>query len=181
MMHRLLLLAALGLVASAPLQAEEGATLLRDTELRSEPFSDARVIAVLKARTTLTILQRRGGWYQARTASYQRGWVRMSAIRLGELKAGSSGVGETLRFLSSGRSGASGVTVATGIRGLSAADVANATPNHQALQRLGRYQASAAQARSFAGQAKLRSRQLAYMDEKKSGAKSTIPGVEEDW
>lgn len=180
MMHRLLLLAALGLVVAAPLQAEEGATLLRDTELRSEPYSDARVIAVLKAHTTLTILERRGGWYQARTAGYQRGWVRMSAIRLGELKAGSSGVGETLRFLSSGRSGASGVTVATGIRGLSAADVANAKPNHQAVQRLGRYQASAVQAQSFADQARLKSRQLAYMDEK-GGGKNTTPGVGEDW
>jgi len=181
MKHRLFLLAMLGLATVAPLQAEEGATVLRDSELRSAPYSDARIVTVLKARSTLTILSRRGGWYQARTVARQTGWVRMSAIRLGELRAGSSGVGETLRFLSSGRSGSSGVTVATGIRGLSAADVANAKPNHQAVNRLGRYQTSASQARSYAAEAKLKSRQLAYMSEKQGSRNNAIPGVGEDW
>lgn len=180
MMHRLFLIAMLGLITAAPLQAEEGATLLRDSELRSEPYSDARVITELKSHSTVTILSRRGGWYQARTAARQTGWLRMSAIRLGELRSGSSGVGETLRFLSTGRSGSSGVTVATGIRGLSAADVANAKPNHQAVNRLARYQSSSPQARSYAAQAKLKSRKVAYMSAEKGDSHSLIPGLGEE-
>jgi len=164
MRHRLILLAALTLFAAIPVQAEEGATLLRDTQLRSEPYSDASVITTLKSHSTLTILQRKGGWYQARTTSQQLGWVRMSAIRLGELKSGNNGLGETLRFLNSGRSGSSGVTVATGIRGLDSADVANAKPDHQAVKRLERFQTSADQARAYAEQANLKSRQLGYME-----------------
>jgi len=163
MMHRLLFLAALMLFAAIPVEAEEGATLLRATELRSEPYSDASVITTLKAHTTLTILQRKGGWYQARTGSQQIGWVRMSTIRLGELKTGGSGIGDTLRFLNSGRSGSSGVTVATGIRGLDSADVANAKPDHHAVKHLEHFHVSADQARAYASQGKLKSRKLGYM------------------
>jgi hypothetical protein len=179
MMRRLLLLLALSVAAIAPLHAEQGAYVLRDTPLRSEPYSDASTLRQLKPKTILTILERRGGWYQARTAARQTGWVRMSAIRLGERQAGgSSGVGETLRFLDSGRSGASGVTVATGIRGLNAADVANATPNRFAVKRLGRYQASASQARAYAVEGRLKSRSVSYM---KNQEQNAIPGFGEDW
>jgi hypothetical protein len=164
MMRRLLptLLAMLALAGPPAALAEQSATVLRDTELRAEPFSDARSIAALKARSTITILERRGGWYQARHGA-QSGWVRMSAIRMGKAMGGSSGISETLQFLSTGRSDASGVTVATGIRGLDAADVANATPNHQAVRRLERFQVSAAQARSFAANAQLQSNRMDYL------------------
>ena len=165
MMRRLLppLLALLALAGPLPAWAEQLATVLLDTELRAEPYSDAGVITALPAKATLTILQRQGGWYQARHGT-QSGWVRMSAIRMGEAAGGgSSGISETLQFLSTGRSDASGVTVATGIRGLDAADVANATPNHQAVRRLERFQVSAAQARSFAANAQLQSNRMDYL------------------
>ena len=168
-------------LAPVPLLAEQTATVLHDTELRSEPFSDARVTGTLRAKSTLTVLKRQGGWYQARHAG-QQGWVRMSAIRMGEIQAGgSTGIGEALGFLGSGRSGASGVTVATGIRGLDAADVANATPDHNALKKLGRFQVTAAQARDFATAAQLKSRQLAYLSAQEKQPDSAIPGLGEDW
>lgn len=178
MMRRLLLLVTLNLILITALQAEQGAYVLRDTSLLSEPYSGAREITELQSKTVVTILQRRGGWYQARTANRQTGWLRMSTIRLGEMESGSSGVGETLRLLESGRSAASGVTVATGIRGLDAADVANATPNHLAVKRLDRYQTSAARSRSYATEAKLRSQPLSYM---KATGPEAIPGTRGDW
>ena len=183
MMRRLLpsLLVMLALAGPLPVLAEQIASVLRDTELRSEPFNDASITTTLKAKSPLTILKRRGGWYQARHGK-QQGWVRMSAIRLGEARdGGSSGIGETLQFLSSGRSGSSGVTVATGIRGLDAADVANATPNHQAVKSLERFQVTAAQARAFASEAKLKSSQLAYLKPQEQKSDSTIPGIGEGW
>jgi len=166
MMHRLLSLFLALLILAGPMrvQAEQTATVLRDTALHSEPFSDASVIGSLKAKATLTLFKRQGGWYQIRVGE-QQGWVRMSAIRPGEAQTGgSAGIGETLRLLRSGRSGSSGVTVATGIRGLDAADMANATPDRRALERLERLQVSAEQATAFAVEAKLKSSELAYLE-----------------
>lgn len=161
--------------------AEQGGTVLRDSELRSEPYTDTTVLGKVKAKSTVMVIKRQGGWYQVRDAAGRSGWLRMSALRLGELRAGGdSGVGETIQFLSTGRSGASGVTVATGIRGLDSADVANATPNHQAVKRLAAYQSSATQAKSFAAGGKLKSRELAYM-EAKSKSRESFPGIGEGW
>ena len=175
----------LALACSLPALAEQTATVLRDTELRSEPYSDAPATATLRAQSTVTILKRRGGWYQA-SQNRQQGWVRMSAIRMGTAQGGgSSGISETLEFLGTGRSDARGVTVATGIRGLDAADVANATPDHEAVKQLAALRVSAAQAKAFAAQAKLKSSTLAYMrppEEKKPQAQeSGIPGLGDDW
>ncbi len=182
-MPRLLpiLLTALALGGPLPALAEQAATVLRDTELRHEPFSDAGITAQLKANNRLTVFKRQGGWYQVRHGE-QQGWVRMSAIRLGEAPAGgSSGIVDTLRFLGSGRSGASGVTVATGIRGLDAADVANATPDHAALKQLDRIRISPSQARAFAAEAKLKCHSLAYLKAEAQPRDSGIPGLGVNW
>ena len=165
-MKRTLLTLLLCCLLSPALHAgEQRATTLKQTELRSEPYSDARVVTSLRARQSVTVVQRKGGWYQVRSAGH-RGWLRMSHIRLGDgASAGSdgSGLAQTLRFLGTGRSGASGVTVATGIRGLDAADVANATPNHGAVNRLERYKASPTAAKSFARNVHLKSQPLGYI------------------
>lgn len=172
MMRRTLLalLAAFSLVLPAQAQEPQSATALRNTELRAEPFSDAAIVARVKSQSVLTILQRQGGWYQARDSRNRTGWLRMSTIRIGTGSAaqgGDGGIAQTLNFLSTGRSGASGVTVATGIRGLDSADVANATPDHAAVKRLDRYKVSAARAKNFALNAKLRSQRINYVEEAK--------------
>jgi hypothetical protein len=151
----------------ALLAAEQLATVLQQTELRAEPFADAAPLASLGAKHQVSVLKRQGGWYQVRSGKL-RGWLRMSHIRF---SSGSTtpqqdaGLAQTLRFLSTGRSGASGVTVATGIRGLDAADIANATPDHQALSRLDRFQAKPERARQFAASAQLKSQPLGYIAE----------------
>jgi uncharacterized protein YgiM (DUF1202 family) len=165
MKRTLLTLILCGLFAPVLHAAEQLATTLQQTELRSEPYSDARVISTIGARQSVRVLTRRGGWYQVRSAS-QSGWVRMSHIRFGDgsrTGADGSGLGETLRFLSTGRSGASGVTVATGIRGLDAADVANARPNHRAIGRLNRYAVNTTALNKFARSGKLKSQPLGYI------------------
>lgn len=178
MMRRLisLFVAFLALAGPVYVLAEQSATVLRDTDLLSEPFSDASVIGSLKAKATLTLFKRQGGWYQVQVNDRQ-GWVRMSAIRPGEAQTGgSTGIGETLRLLHSGRSGASGVTVATGIRGLDSADMANVTPNHQAVKHLAQYQVPADRARAFAAEAELKSNELAYLE-----AKGNASNAEDPW
>ena len=165
-MRRILLTLALcGLFSPALLAEEQLATILQQTELRAEPYSDARTLTTLKTRQRVKVIQRKGGWYQVRSGS-QSGWLRMSHLRLGNASStqqDGSGLSQTLRFLSTGRSGASGMTVATGIRGLDAADVANARPNHQAVAGLERFYAHPDRVRQFARDAKLQTQPLGYL------------------
>ncbi len=166
-MNRGLLLTLSLLLLAPALSAQEEAVALRDTTLRAEPHSDAAAITTIKAKSKLQILQRKGGWYQAWDNSQKSGWLRMSHIRLGSSSDGSRGGGlaQTLNFLSTGRSGASGVTVATGIRGLDAADVSKATPDHAAVKKLDSYQVSSANAEKFAASGKLHAIKLRYLKE----------------
>jgi hypothetical protein len=164
------LLLIVALLLSANLQAEQAAVTLRDSTLRATPHSDAAAISKLKAKTSLQIMQRKGGWYQARDAKRHTGWIRMSHIRLGDGKSSENkggGVAQTLNFLSTGRSGASGVTVATGIRGLDSADVSNAKPDHKAVKKLDRYKVSSVSAKQFAGKGELHEQKLRYFKEPK--------------
>lgn len=158
--------------------AAEVAHIIRDTELKAEPFSDAAGIARLKANTRVSKTERKGGWYQI-TFKDKQGWVRMTSLRLGEADRarGKSGIGSTLRFLGTGRSGTSDVTVATGIRGLDAADVANAKPDHGALKRLKQKKVDPAKVKQFASAGKLTTTRLSYIQEAKKPEEkeSTLP------
>jgi hypothetical protein len=166
MSKQLLLIVALLLPVT--LQAQQAAVALRDTTLRATPHSDAATVRKLKAKTPLQILQRKGGWYQARDAKQHTGWVRMSHIRMGDGQSSGNkggGLAQTLNFLSTGRSGASGVTVATGIRGLDSADVSKAKPDHAAVKKLDSFKVSAASAKKYALGGKLHETRLRYLKE----------------
>lgn len=169
-MPRLLLSLILCGLLTPVVSAEESqaATVLQQTTLYAEPYSDAAALATLQPRQQVAVLERKGGWYRVRSST-QSGWLHMSHIRFGDgsvTQGDSGGLGQTLQFLSTGRSGASGVTVATGIRGLDAADMSNAKPNHQAVKRLDRYQVTPRQAKNFAARAQLQSQPLGYIDSK---------------
>ena len=167
----LLLLLASALLPPALHAEEQPATTLKATELRDEPYSDAAVLSTLPAKQQLSVVERRGGWYLVEVGP-QRGWLRMSAIRFGNGETATrdgSGLGQTLRFLSTGRSGASGVTVATGIRGLDAADVARAKPDHEAVSRLNGYRPNSFTIKKFARDARLKSQPLGYLAEEEGG------------
>ena len=165
MTTRVLLFLATSLLSTALFADEQIATTLKSSSLFAEPYSDAKQLATIGARQQVTVLKRKGGWYQVKHGS-QRGWLRMSTIRFGNSEAtaqSGEGLAQTLRFLSTGRSGTDGVTVATGIRGLDAADVANATPNHNAVKRLERYNTNPQTAKKFARNARLKTQPLGYI------------------
>ncbi|MBE0509657.1 MAG: SH3 domain-containing protein [Chromatiales bacterium] len=166
------LFALLLLTLSIPVTASTLAgVVLQDSSLHAEPFSDAQQLGSLAARSTITVLQRQGGWYQVRDGQQREGWLHMSRVRLGGAASGSSvdlqGLSQAQRLLQSGRSGSSGTTVATGIRGLDAEDLGKASPNHQAVRQLAAYQADARAARQFAELAQLHQQSVAYLREKK--------------
>src|SRR4249920_4042499 len=115
MKHLLTLLLLIPLMCGA-----EPATVIRATELKSDPASDATTVAQLAENTAVDALERKGGWTRVKTKSGD-GWVKMLALRYGAqgatARGGDSGIG---RLFSAARTGSSGTTVTTGVRGLDA-------------------------------------------------------------
>jgi hypothetical protein len=159
---RLLLITALLLFAGAA-AAADSAQLIRPTDLRKSPYADAETVAALEAGGTLSVKERKGGWYRVDLEDGRGGWVPMTSVRLGGASTGgASGLGAALRFITTGRSGKTGGTPATGIRGLDSADVVHAQPDPEAVKHLQDYAEKPDGARRFAQAAELRSRTIAY-------------------
>ena len=146
----------------ATTMAGDLAFTVRATELKKEPYIDAETVATLPDQAQVEILRRQGGWTQIKTQSTTQGWVKMLSLRLGDgsVRKGDSGVGS---LLSVARSGSSGTTVATGVRGLSEEDLKNARPNPAELQKMERLAATPQDARKFADGANLGSHQMGYL------------------
>jgi hypothetical protein len=154
---RLLLLAAL---LCSGIALAEPATLLKDSELRASPLGDARVIALLKARDKVTLNTRKGAWAAVKTAGGETGWVRLFNLRTGSGQRGASGLGNVASLF---RTGSSGNTVSTGVKGLSEEQLKNAKPNPDEAARLNTFMESDADARNFARQAKLATHHVDYL------------------
>jgi hypothetical protein len=75
-------------------------------------------------------------------------------------RRGDNGLKSLFNF---GRSGSSGFTVATGVRGLSEEDLKNAKPDIRELEMMHNYAVNKAMAERFARDARLKSQQLDYL------------------
>jgi len=144
-----------------PVYAEQAAYAVRTTEIKQQPFSDAATVATLKEKASVNILSRQGGWVNINSES-GNGWVKMLSLRNDEIaaKKGDSGL---QNLLNAGRSGSIGVTVATGVRGLSEEDLKNAQPNPKEFEKLQNYAVDKAKAEEFAADIKLKSQKLDYL------------------
>ena len=144
----------------------EPATVIRATELRSAPATDAAVLAPLAENARVDALERKGGWTRIKEEGGAEGWVRMLTLRYagggGEAKQGDSGI---VQLLNVARSGTSGTQVATGVRGLDAEQLANAKPNAAELKKMQGYAASKDGAAGFAATGKLQARRVDYPQE----------------
>lgn len=149
----------------ASIAAETGQILV-NTDLKSEPFADAKTLASLPGNSAVDVLKRQGGWMQVKPAGNGQGWVKMIAVKLGGAAAGTkgdSGMTALWNTAMQGRSGNTGVTVATGVRGLSPEDMKNATPSPDAVKKLDNYAATKSQAESAAKGAKLSKQNIDYL------------------
>ena len=146
---------------AAPASAAHMAFAVRSTEIKQQPFSDAKTVATLDDKSSVEVLSRRGGWVNI-SSGKGNGWVRMLSLRSDSTakKRGDSGLQSLINV---GRSGSSGITVATGVRGLSEEDLRNARPNPAEFDKLQRYAVNKAKAEKFAHNAKLKARQLDYL------------------
>ncbi len=156
-LYILVIFASLTVTASAA----QVAFTVRSTEIKQQPFSDAKTVATLNDKSSVEVLSRRGGWVNI-SSSKGKGWVRMLSLRSDSTaeKRGDTGLQSLINV---GRSGSSGITVATGVRGLSEEDLRNAQPNPVEFEKLQKYAANKASAEKFAHDAKLKARQLDYL------------------
>jgi hypothetical protein len=148
------------LLLAVPLTcAAEPATVIRATELKSEPAVDASTMAQLAENTAVETLERKGGWTKVKTKSGE-GWVKMLSLRYGgAAKTGDTGFG---RLFSVARTGSSGTTVTTGVRGLDGDQIKTAQPNAAELKKLHGYAVDSNAAGSFAASGKLAAQKVDY-------------------
>lgn len=143
----------------------EPASLIRATELKQQPASDAAAAGLLAENAKVDALERKGGWTRVKAEGGAEGWVRMLALRYagaGDARQGDSGVAQLLNVA---RGGTSGTQVTTGVRGLDAEQLANARPNPAELKKLEGYAASKQGAEGFAAKGKLRAQRVDYPKE----------------
>jgi uncharacterized protein YgiM (DUF1202 family) len=150
--------------------AQEQAFTNRSTELKDKASPDARTVATLNENTPVKVTARSGGWTQI-DAGGKVGYVRAFHLRFPTTveSSGSSG-GSVLGGIFGGSKPRQATVATTGIRGLSAEDFKNASPDAAALQRMQSYRVDKAGAERFAREAKLASVSINYlMEEAASG------------
>lgn len=135
---------------SSSVFAQSG-TVVRKTDLRDKPFLDAAVIAPIAANTPIQIQANKGAWMQVKAANGQIGWIKLLNVR-------TSGGGSNSSSLALGnviKTGSSGQTVTTGVKGLSAEQIQYAEPNAAEVAKMDNYATSRSEATRAAQQAKL--------------------------
>lgn len=156
---------ALALTCCLPALAETAVTV-KETELKKEAASDSPTLATLPGKSPVEVLKRQGGWTQVKPASEPKGWVKMFNLKYGEGSARSEGGGGLGSLFNVARTGSSGTTVTTGVKGLDITKdtLQNANPNMSELKRMHGYTASKAEAIKLASSGNLRKQSVAYPD-----------------
>lgn len=160
---------ALALSGFGVLAQNEASEIRRATELRETPNDAARSLAALAAQTPVSRLAgRQGGWVQIKTAQGSTGWVHLFDVGpIASPTPSGNAATSALRGITSlfnqgkAQPSSTGSTALIGIRGLGAEDIANATPNPQAVSQVEALRADAGQARKFASDADLTARVVA--------------------
>jgi hypothetical protein len=156
-------------LASWAAVAQDQAFTNRSTDLKEKAAMDARTVATLPENTSVRVIGRGGQWTQVE-AQAQRGWVRVFHLRFPSAVETSSGSGggafsSLTGALGFGRQNQRTATVATtGIRGLTAEDFANASPDTEALKRLQSWRADRPAAERFARDGKLAAQNVDYSE-----------------
>jgi Bacterial SH3 domain len=140
----------------------EPATVIRATDLKKEPATDAATLATLAETTVVEAFERQGGWTRVKTQNAD-GWVRMLALRYGTPGAAKRGDSGFSKLFSSARTGSSGTQVlTTGVRGLDGDQIKTAQPNAAELQKLKGFSSTSASSAGFAKSGHLEAQSVAY-------------------
>ncbi len=142
--------------------AVETAITIKPVELKKAPYTDAETLATLPEKAPVAIVERQGGWTHVRSAAQLQCWVRMLSLRLGNGAAKQGDLG-LASVLNAARTGSSGITVTTDVRGLSEEELRNAHPNPVELDKVERITVTAQDAHEFAVSANLNAVSVAYL------------------
>ena len=140
----------------------EPATLVRASDLKAQPASDAATLTQLAAEAPVDAGERNGGWVRVKTQSGAEGWVKMLVLRYGGPGVAKRGDNGLTQAINVARSGASGTQVTTGVRGLDETDINTARPNPAELKRLEGYAESKDASSRFAESGKLKAQRIEY-------------------
>lgn len=154
------LLAVWVFAAGTALAAETGSAL-KDSEIRAEPYRDAKQVGSLASGDKVEILRREGGWYEIKTTKAS-GWVRMLNIRRGD-PAKRSIDAQGIAGLATGRSGTGQVVATTGIRGLTEEELKKAKFNESELKKVESFTVTPKDLRTFAAEGSLVEKKVNYL------------------
>lgn len=148
--------------------AEETAQLVRSTDLKSQPFSDASTVTTLSESSKVEVISRKASWVEVK-AGNDSGWVKLLSLRFGGTpQSGKSDSGSGLKSLYNlATTGSSGSVVTTSARGFDKSKFTNPSPNTQALKTMQAYAASKQEAEKFAAAGNLQTQQVAYIESSK--------------
>lgn len=148
-------LAAIFLILSPSISHGDGTAItVRSADLKSGPAHHSETIIELSPGQSIEVGERKGAWFRARTSDGISGWIRMLAVRY------QTATKESSMLDSLSKASRSKTTVATGVRGLDKEMLAGATPNHARLQELLGFPYTATDARRFAMEGGLKTREV---------------------
>ena len=149
------------IVLAGPALAQDTGYAVRETEVKKEPYSDAQTVGTLGEKAQVKVLDRQNGWMRVESGT-QSGWVRMLSIRM---NSGQSSFASGLKSLFSvARTGSSGQTVTTGVRGLDKEDIKNAKPNPAEVKKMAAFAVTQGDAERFAAEnPQLRNQKVDYL------------------
>ena len=146
--------------------AAEKGMIIRAGDLLAQPFIDAASAGKLTPSQPVTIVERRGPWVSVQSAG-KTGWVRLLNVRLeptGPARPATAAKPSNVSSLSSMlRTGSSGKTVTTGVKGMDEEDIRNSTPNYEELTLLEGLGVDAEAARAEAAKRPLTARKVDYL------------------
>ena len=148
----------------------ESALVIRAGDLMAQPFIDAAKVAPVAANQPVVILQRRGGWVNVQVDG-KTGWLRALNLRLAPGTSGSLS-----RAAANFRTGSSGQTVTTGVKGLDEEMIRNAAVDPVQLARLTALAVPESAARGTAVRKKLVENTFDYLKAVKVKGKRRISG-----
>lgn len=156
----LILLLAIFAAPAATAAPTESGQVIRAADLMAQPFIDAAKVAPVTANQAVTIVERRGGWVQVQAAG-KTGWLRALNVRL------APGTSDIARASNRGasvlRTGSSGRTITTGVKGLDEESIRNAPIDRAQLAALGALAVPDTSAREAASRKKLVESKVDYL------------------
>lgn len=166
------LLAATCIAQTTPETGKTKATVIRSSELKAQPFSDAPSLTTLAENQRIDVLSRKASWMEVR-AENNTGWIKMLTLRFDNAasrEADGNAIGNTAKSLFSLiKTGSSGTTSTTGARGLSKENFNSLVPNPDAFEKMKAMAASRQDAQQFAQKEQLKAQDVAYLSVNKGG------------